>query len=85
MIDAAQPALAIDLDAWWAASTAAWALLTVPALTPDPDGRRPRLPRRGPHSAAPRLRPRAVFHALLGLAGLALALQGWVWRLPPWG
>jgi CubicO group peptidase (beta-lactamase class C family) len=85
MIDAAQPALAIDLGAWWPASTAMWVLLSVAALTLTVVGAGLALRAEDRASAAPRLRPRAAFHALLGLIGLALALQGWVWRLPPWG
>jgi hypothetical protein len=84
MIDTAQRALAYAPGAWWTASTLSWALLLICAVALTLTGTVLALRRPDPTTAAPRLRPRAIFHALLGLAGLALALQGWVWRLPPW-
>jgi CubicO group peptidase (beta-lactamase class C family) len=85
MIVAAQRTLAYDATAWWPVATAAWALLLLCAAALTLTGAALALRGTDPASAAPRLRPRAIFHALLGVAGLALALQGWVWRLPPWG
>lgn len=82
-IDDAQVRLTLDLATWWPLGSAALALVVTSALvlflvgaffvvTGGSD-------RRGPP-----LRPRAAFHVLLGLAGLCLALQAWVWQLPPW-
>jgi CubicO group peptidase (beta-lactamase class C family) len=84
MIDTAQRTLAYDAATWWAAATASWIILLASAVALTLVGAALALRGHDPTSAAPRLRPRALFHALLGLAGVALALQGWVWRLPPW-
>jgi len=81
-IDAAQRSLALD-PTWWPAASAALAVVTMTGLTLVLVGALLVLSgardRRGPP-----LRPRAAFHVVLGLAGLALVVPSWVWRLPPW-
>ena len=81
-IDAAQRSLTLD-PTWWPAAGAALAIVAITGLVLVLVGALLALSgareRRGPP-----LRPRAVFHVLLGLGGLALVLPSWVWRLPPW-
>ncbi len=81
-VDTAQRSLALD-PTWWPAASAALAVATMAGLTLVMVGALLVLSgardRRGPP-----LRPRAAFHVVLGLAGLALVLPSWVWRLPPW-
>lgn len=81
-IDAAQRSLTLD-PGWWPAASAALAVVTTSGLALVLVGTLLALTgardRRGPP-----LRPRAVLHVLLGLAGLALVVPSWVWRLPPW-
>ncbi|TVR92000.1 MAG: class A beta-lactamase-related serine hydrolase [Trueperaceae bacterium] len=81
-VDTAQRSLALD-PTWWPAASAALAVVTMAGLTLVMVGALLVLSgardRRGPP-----LRPRAAFHVVLGLAGLALVLPSWVWRLPPW-
>lgn len=79
----AQRRLALPDDVWWASASAALALVVIAAavlvlvgLSFVVSGGRDR---RGPA-----LRPRAALHVLLGLSGIALAWQAWVWNLPPW-
>ena len=81
-IDAAQRSLTLD-PLFWPAASAALAIVTMTGLALVLVGALLALSgardRRGPP-----LRPRAVFHVLLGLAGLTLVVPAWVWRLPPW-
>ncbi len=78
-----QRTLALDLTAWW--PWAAWSLaaIVVLSLVLVLVGAFFTLAGGGAGFGT-RMRPRAAFHLLLGAAGLALALQAWVWRLPPW-
>ena len=82
-IDEVQRTLALDLGTWW--PWAAWPLAAIVVLSLvlvvlgaffTLTG--------GSAGFGLRVRPRAAFHLLLGVCGLALALQAWVWRLPPW-
>lgn len=84
MIDAAQRTLTYDASVWSTPSTLLWSLLALTGLALTVGGAQSALGAVDPTSAAPRLRPRALLHVGFGLAGLALALQGLVWRLPPW-
>lgn len=82
-IDEVQRTLALDLTAWW--PWAAWPLAAIVVLSLV-------LVLVGAFFALVGgsagfglgMRPRAALHLVLGAAGLALALQAWVWRLPPW-
>ena len=78
-----QRTLVIDLEAWWPYAALPLAAVVVLSLVLVLVGVFFTLV--GGHAGLGlHLRPRAAFHALMGLAGLALALQAWVWRLPPW-
>ncbi len=84
MIDGAQLRLAYDAVGWYVPATLLWSLLAATSLALTLGAAQLALGPEDPSSAGPRLRPRAVLHLGFGLAGLALALQGIVWRLPPW-
>ena len=83
-IGAVQRSLTLDLAAWW--PWAAWtlALVALTALVLVAVGSVVMLTAAGSRPGGLHMRPRAAFHLFLGLAGLALVVQAWVWRLPPW-
>jgi len=84
MIEVAQRTRAYDASVWGTPSTLLWSLLALTSLALTIGGAQLALGPEDPTSAAPRLRPRALLHVAFGLAGVALALQGPTWRLPPW-
>ena len=79
-----QRGLTLDVDAFRPLASATVAAVGVLALALVVVGVALALGGWGARPGGPRLRPRAAFHVVLGLAGLALVLQAWVWRLPPW-
>jgi len=82
-VDAAQRRLELNVDAWWPLASAALGVMVIAALVLILVGGLFALTG-GSERRGPPLRPRAALHVLLGLAGLGLALQAWVWQLPPW-
>ncbi len=76
--------LTLDLAAWWPWAAGTLVAVVLLALLLIVVGGVVAVSGAGNRPGGLRLRPRAAFHVLLGLAALAIALQAWVWRLPPW-